>query len=201
MAEATTGTDCIVAELGEANFPSFMPPFESTGAHQRLYGLQGNLDITVTKAFPSATENTVIAGAYSDISLPAWANYRAALQQYHAPTNENYNSLGGLGTWAAYMAFVQVANSLKGPIDNQTFLAAAQKATINLPGVPVANFADKFTALGGNFLNDVSRDITFDVVHNGVPVAWDAGKFFDMTNAFLGSPLNAANTPPPGQNS
>ncbi len=199
VADATTGTDCILAELGQANFPSFMPPFQATGAHQRLYGLQGNLDITVTKAFPSATQNTVIAGAYSDISLPAWADYRAAIQQYHAPSNENYNSLGGLGTWAAYMAFEQVADSIKGPINNQTFLAAAQKATINLPGVPVANFAQKFTGLGGSFLNDVSRDITFDVVHNGVPVGWDGGKFFDMTNAFVGQPLSAADTPPPGQ--
>ena len=186
--------------FGSGQLPVVHAAFRATGAHQRLYGPQGNLDITVTKPFPSATENAVIAGAYSDISLPAWANYRAALQQYHAPTNENYNSLGGLGTWAAYMAFEQMADSIKGPINNQTFLAAAQKATINLPGVPVANFGDKFTALGGNFLNDVSRDITFDVVHNGVPVAWDGGKFFDMTNAYLGSPLSAANTPPPGQN-
>jgi hypothetical protein len=200
VAEATTGTDCILAGLSQAQFPSFMPPFVATGARQRLYGAQGNLDITVTKAFPKATENAVVAGAYADISLPAWANYRAAIQQYHAPTSENYNSLGGLGTWAAYMAFAQIADSLKGPINNQTFLAAAQKATVNLPGVPPANFADKFTGLGGNFLNDVSREITFDVVHNGVLVPWDGGKFFDMTNAELGSPLSAADTPPPGQN-
>jgi hypothetical protein len=143
----------------------------------------------------------VIGGAYSDISLPAWADYRAALKQYNAPTNENYNSLGGLGTWAAYMAFVQVANSIKGPINNETFLAAAQKASINLPGVPPANFAKKFTALGGNFLNDVSRDITFDVVHNGVPVGFDGGKFFDMTNAMLGLPMSPADTPPAGESS
>jgi ABC-type branched-subunit amino acid transport system substrate-binding protein len=201
VAEATSGTDCILAGLGQANFPSFMQPFQASGAHQRLYGPQGNLDITVTKPFPKATENAVIGGAYSDISLPAWANYRAALQQYNAPSNENYNSLGGLGTWAAYMAFVQVADSIKGPINNQTFLAAAQKASINLPGVPPANFADKFTALGGSFLNDVSRDITFDVVHNGVPVGFDGGKFFDMTNAMLGTPLPAAAVPPAGQSS
>ncbi len=201
VADATTGTDCILAGLGQANFPSFMAPFQATGAHQRLYGPQGNLDITVTKPFPQATQNAVIAGAYSDISLPAWANYRAALQQYHAPTNENYNSLGGLGTWAGYMAFVQVADSIKGPINNQTFLAAAQKASVNLPGVPPANFADKFHALGGSFLNDVSRDITFDVVHNGVPVGFDGGKFFDMTNAMLGLPLSAADIPPGGENS
>jgi hypothetical protein len=201
VADATTGTDCILAGLGQANFPSFMQPFQASGAHQRLYGPQGNLDITVTKPFPRATENAVIAGAYSDLSLPAWADYRAALQQYNAPTNENYNSLGGLGTWAAYMAFKQVADSITGPINNQTFLAAAQKATVNLPGVPPADFAKKFTALGGNFLNDVSRDITFDVVHNGVPVGFDGGKFFDMTNAFLGLPLSAADTPPAGQSS
>jgi hypothetical protein len=99
------------------------------------------------------------------------------------------------------MAFVQIADSIKGPINNQTFLAAAQKASINLAGMPPANFADKFTALGGSFLNDVSRDITFDVVHNGVPVGFDGGKFFDMTNAMLGTPLPAADIPPAGESS
>ncbi len=72
VAKATAGTDCIFADLGEANFPSFMPAFVQSGAHQRLYGAQGNLDITVTKPNPAATQNAVIAGSYSDISLPAW---------------------------------------------------------------------------------------------------------------------------------
>jgi ABC-type branched-subunit amino acid transport system substrate-binding protein len=199
VAQATSGTDCILAGLGQANFPSFMPPFVQSGAHQRLYGSQGNLDITVTKAYPQATENAVIAGVYSDLSLPAWADFRAALKQYNAPTNLNYNSLAGLGTWAAYANFVQIAKTLK-TIDAPSFLAAAQKATVNLPGmVPSFSYADKYTALGGQYLTSVNRSVTFDVAHNGNVVPWDGGKFFDMTNAMVGQPLTAANTPPAGE--
>jgi ABC-type branched-subunit amino acid transport system substrate-binding protein len=202
VVQATSGTDCIYADLGQANFPSFMPAFVQSGAHQRLYGAQGNLDITVTKPNAAATENAVIAGSYSDISLPAWADYRAALTQYKAPTNLNYNSLAGLGTWAAFMEFQKIAGGLTGPITNTAFLAAAQKATVDLPGmVPAFSFADKYTALGGQFLTLVNRSVTFDVAHNGIPEAFAGGKFFDMTNAVVGQPLSAANTPAAGENS
>jgi hypothetical protein len=199
VAQVTTGTDCIYADLGQTNFPSFMPPFVQSGAHQRLYGAQGNLDITVTKPYPQATQDAVIAGSYSDISLPAWADFRAALKQYNAPTNLNYNSLGGLGTWAAYMEFQKIAEGLGSSITNTSFLAAAQKATVDLPGmVPSFSFAGKYTALGGQFLTLANRSVTFDVANNGVPEPWDGGKFFDMTNAMEGKPLAAADTPPPG---
>jgi branched-chain amino acid transport system substrate-binding protein len=201
VAQATAGTDCLFLDLGQANFPSFMPPFVQSGAHQRLYGIQGNLDITVTKAYPQATQDAVIGGVYSDISLPAWADYRAALATYKAPTDLNYNSLGGLGTWAAYMEFQKIAAGLP-TINNTTFLAAAQKATVDLPGmVPVFSFTPPYTGLGGQFLTLVNRSVTFDVAQNGVPVAWDGGKFFDMTNALSGLPLSAANTPPAGDTS
>ncbi len=39
---------------------------------------------------------------YPDISLPQWADYREALKQYEADPAQDYNSLGGMGTWAAY---------------------------------------------------------------------------------------------------
>jgi hypothetical protein len=202
VAQLTSGTDCIFAQLGLANYPPFMSAFVQSGAHQRLYGVQGNLDISSTKAYPQATQDAVIAGAYSDISLPAWADYRAALSQYKAPTNLNYNSLTGTGTWAAYMEFQKIAESITGPVTSTSFLAAAQKATVDLPGmVPSFSFADKFTGLGGQFPILVNRWVTFDVVHNGIPEPMDHGKFFDMTNALTGEPLSAANIPPSGQNS
>jgi ABC-type branched-subunit amino acid transport system substrate-binding protein len=203
VAQAANGTDCIAADISEANFPPFITAFSAAGDHQRLYGPQGNLDSLVTKQFPQATENAVVAGTYSDISLPAWNDYRSALSQYHAPTgNIVYNSLGGLGTWAAYQAFVQVATSMSGAITNQTFLAAAQKATINLNGMAglgSINFAQKFTALGPAFANLYNRAVTFDVVHNGVVVPFASGKFFDVTNAVIGQPLSANDRPPAGQ--
>ena len=202
-AQAASGTDCIAADIGEANWPPFVQALQSAGDHQRLYGPQGNLDSIVTKQFPQETENGVVVGAYSDISLPAWANYRAALAQFNAPTkNIVYNSLGGLGTWAGYVAFQQVASTITGPIDNTTFLAAAQKATVNLAGmtgVGAINFGIPFTGLGPVFKNLPNRAVTFDVVHAGNVVPFAHGAFYDMTNAMTGQPLPAASRPPAGQ--
>ncbi len=202
-AQAANGTDCIAGDIAEANWPPLVQALSAAGDHQRLYGPQGNLDDIVTKQFPQATENGVVVDSYSDISLPAWKDYRAALSQYHAPTNNvDYNSLGGLGTWAAYVAFQQVAESINGPINNQTFLAAAQKATVNLAGmagVSSINFASPFTLLGPSFRNLSNNAVSFDVVHNGKLVPFDNGKFFDMTQAIVGKPLPAADRPPAGQ--
>jgi hypothetical protein len=202
VTQATEGTDCIEAILAQANWPSFIPSYKASGAHQRLYGIQGNLDITITKPNPDVTKGSVVIGVYSDISLPAWKDYRAAISQYHAPTNINYNSLGGLGTWAAYAAFDNIVSSMSGPITASTFLAAAQKASINLNGMTAGgiDFANRWHGLGNQFLNEVNRGVTFDTVNpSGVLVPFANGKFFDMTNAMVGQPLSAANTPPAGQ--
>jgi ABC-type branched-subunit amino acid transport system substrate-binding protein len=202
VTQATTGTDCIEAILAQANWPSFIPSYKASGAHQRLYGIQGNLDVTITKPNPAVTKGSVVIGVYSDISLPAWNDYRAAISQYKAPTNVNYNSLGGLGTWAAYAAFNNIVSSLSGPITASNFLAAAQKASINLNGMTAGgiDFANRWHGLGNQFLNEVNRGITFDSVNAaGDLVPFDNGKFFDMTNAMIGQPLSAANTPPAGQ--
>ena len=202
-AQAATGTDCIAADISEANWPPFVQALQAAGDHQRLYGPQGNLDSLVTKQFPQETQNAVVVEAYSDISLPAWANYRAALSEFHAPTkNIVYNSLGGLGTWAGYVAFQQIADQIQGPITNQTFLAAAQKAKVNLSGITGVgsiNFAVPFTGLGPDFKNLPNLAETFDVVKNGNLVPFDNGKFFDFTNAMTGQPLPAVDRPPAGQ--
>jgi ABC-type branched-subunit amino acid transport system substrate-binding protein len=202
VTQATTGTDCIEAILAQANWPSFIPSYKASGAHQRLYGIQGNLDVTITKPNPDVTKGSIVIGVYSDISLPAWNDYRAAISQYHAPTNINYNSLGGLGTWAAYAAFNNIVSSLSGPITASNFLAAAQKASINLNGMTAGgiDFANRWHGLGNQFLNEVNRGVTFDTVNaSGELIPFDTGKFFDMTNAMVGQPLSAANTPPAGQ--
>lgn len=202
-AQAASGTDCIVADISEANWPPFVQALQAAGDHQRLYGPQGNLDTIVTKQFPQETQNAVVVEAYSDISLPVWANYRAALSEYHAPTkNIDYNSLGGLGTWTAYVAFQQIADQISGPITNQTFLAAAEKAKVNLAGmtgVGSIDFSVPFTGLGADFKNLPNLAMTFDVVKNGNLVPFDNGTFFDFTNAMTGQPLPAADRPPAGQ--
>jgi hypothetical protein len=163
-----------------------------------LYGPQGNLDISVTQPFPKATQGAVVAGSYSDISLPEWSDYRAAIAQYHAP-NLDYNSLGGLGTWAAYVAFNQIVSSMTTPITAANFLADAQKAKINFNGMTAnVDFTQHWNGLGGAFLNAFNRSVTFDIANNGKLVPFRNGAFYDMTNAMVGQSLPAADVPPAG---
>jgi len=120
---------------------------------------------------------------YPDISLPQWKDYRAALQQYKADTAQDYNSLGGLGTWAAYEGFKQIVEGINGPINNQTFLKAAGTAKINLPGmVPPEDFAKTWIKDGGPKGYDrlVHRCAVYSQVKNGKIVALTT-KFEDLS--------------------
>jgi branched-chain amino acid transport system substrate-binding protein len=200
VAEATTGTDCIDAPIGEANYPAFLNAYSSSGAKQRIYGPQGNLDGKIAKQFPDATNNDVVVGLYSDLSLPVWADYRAAIKQYKAPSDEDYNSLGGLGTWAAYYAFKQIVEGMTGDITGPAFLATAQKATVKMNGMsPDVDFSKPFEGLGPNFVNEVNQSVTYDIIKNGKLIPFNNGKFYDLTNLTDGKPLSAENTPAGGQ--
>jgi ABC-type branched-subunit amino acid transport system substrate-binding protein len=203
VAEATSGAECIIGDVTENVWPGFLTAYAEADATARLYGFQGNLDAKTVKPFPKQTQNAVVTGYYPDITLPQWADYRAAIAQYHAPSNEDYNSLGGLGTWAAYYGFQQVVDSMTGPINNVTFLKAAQTATdVNMGGLaPNADFAKKFEGLGKFFLNDTNNAVTFDIVKDGKLTPFDNGKFFDQTAGMLGQSLPAADIPPAGSNS
>jgi ABC-type branched-subunit amino acid transport system substrate-binding protein len=199
VAQATNNTDCIIDGLSETTNPPFLTAFASSGGTQRLYGAQGNLDAKVARPFAQATEGDVVVGSYSDISLPAWTDYRSAISQYKAPKDEDYNSLGGLGTWAAYVVFKQVVESMTGTIDGPTFLAAAQKAKVTFSGLSTGiDFSKPFTGLGATFANAFNRAVTYDIIHNGELVPFQDGKFYDMTNAMIGTPLPAADLPPGG---
>jgi branched-chain amino acid transport system substrate-binding protein len=201
VAQATTGTDCILAPIAEANYPPFLNAFASSGGKQRIYGPQGNLDNKIAKQFPGPTNNDVVVGFYSDLALPAWADYRAAIKQYNAPSDEDYNSLGGLGTWAAYYAFNQVVTGMSTtPITPANFLAASKKATVKMNGMsPDVDFSKPFTGLGPDFVNQINQSVTYDIVKNGKLVPFQNGKFYDLTNLTIGQPLSAENTPPGGQ--
>jgi ABC-type branched-subunit amino acid transport system substrate-binding protein len=85
VAEATDGTDCILGVFSESAWAPFLTAYASSGGTQRLYGPQGNLDQKIISKFPAdVTNGAVVVGVYSDISLPVWADYRAALAQYKA---------------------------------------------------------------------------------------------------------------------
>jgi ABC-type branched-subunit amino acid transport system substrate-binding protein len=151
VAEATAeGADCILMILNETLFIAWMPAFTQSGSEAKLYGPQGNFNENAVKGFEEQVEGDVVAGIYPDISLPQWAPFREALDKYEADMSQDYNSLGGLGTWAAYEAFKQVVETMSGTVDHETFLKALATAKINLPGMlPPQNLAKPWGKDGG----------------------------------------------------
>jgi hypothetical protein len=126
----------------------------------------------------------VIAAMFSALSLPAWADYRAALKQYNAAKTEYYDTFGGQGTWAAYLEFAQIVKGMKGPINNKTFLAAASKAKINLPGiVPKMDLSKPWGKVGGpaGLYRLFNRSVIYNKVKNGKIVPLTT-KFEDVGN-------------------
>jgi ABC-type branched-subunit amino acid transport system substrate-binding protein len=150
VAEATDGADCLVMIVSETPYIAWMPAFAQSGSEARMYGPQGNLNEKVAEGFEEVTDGDVISGMYPDISGDAWSNYREALEEYDADSEQDYNSLGGMGTWAAYEGFKQIVEGIQGPINSKTFLEAAGKAQIDLPGmVPPLDFTKPWKEDGG----------------------------------------------------
>jgi ABC-type branched-subunit amino acid transport system substrate-binding protein len=171
VAEATSGeTDCLVMIVAETPYIAWMPAFAQSGSEAKMYGPQGNFNENAVKGFEEVVEGDVDAGMYPDISTPAWSEYREALAKYKAQPDQDYNSLGGMGTWAAYEGFKQTVEGIKGKVDNETFLKAAETAKIDLPGmVPPENFAENWGKTGGpkGFERLVNRCVVFSEFKEG----------------------------------
>jgi ABC-type branched-subunit amino acid transport system substrate-binding protein len=171
VAEATGGgADCIVMIVSETPYIAWMNAFDQSGSKARMYGPQGNLNEKVAKGHEQSTNGDVISGMYPDISLPQWKDYRDSLAKYKADTGQDYNSLGGMGTWAAYEGFRQVVESISGDITNASFLTAAATAKIDLPGmVPPEDFSKTWDKDGGpkGFDRLVHRCVVFSKLENG----------------------------------
>lgn len=171
VAEANQGSpDCLLMIVPEGPFIAWMPAFAQSGSEAKMYGPQGNFDETAVKGFESVVEGDVVVGMFPDISTAAWSEYREALEKYEADQSLEYNTLAGMGTWAAYEAFKQVVESIKGEIDNETFLKAAETAKINLPGmVPPLNMAENWGKTGGpeGFERLVNRCVVFSEFKEG----------------------------------
>jgi ABC-type branched-subunit amino acid transport system substrate-binding protein len=171
VAEATSGeTDCLVMIVAETPYIAWMPAFAQSGSEATMYGPQGNFNENAVKGFEEVVEGDVVGGMYPDISTEAWSEYREALEKYEAQPDQDYNSLGGMGTWAAYEGFKQVVETMSGEINNETFLKAAETAKINLPGmVPPENFAENWGKTGGpeGFERLVNRCVVFSEFKEG----------------------------------
>jgi branched-chain amino acid transport system substrate-binding protein len=151
VAEATSGgTDCLLIITTEQGQIAWMGPYAQSGSTARMFGLQGSLNERTVKGFEEAAEGAVTVGTYPNISLPQWAGFREALEDYEANMSEDFNSLAGLGTWAAFEGFKQIVESMEGPINHETFLKAASVAKLNLPGIaPPEDFAKPWIKDGG----------------------------------------------------
>ena len=63
------------------------------------------------------TNGNIISGMYPDLSTEPWDDYRAELEANNVDQEANdFNSLGGLGTWSAYSGFTKVLESMEGEI-------------------------------------------------------------------------------------
>jgi ABC-type branched-subunit amino acid transport system substrate-binding protein len=171
VAQATSGgTDCLIMVVSETPYIAWNAAFTQSGSKARMYGPQGNLDAVSIKGFTAATNGDIVAGMFPDLALPAWADYRAALKQYNADPTQDYNSLGGLGTWAAYQAFKQIVTGMSGPITADAFLKTASTAKVNLPGmIPPIDFSKPWNKLGGpkGYDRIFNKSVVFSKVVNG----------------------------------
>ena len=183
-AKAAEGSDCIYGGLGDIQWMAFIPALKSVGSTTRLYGAQGNLNVKVAEAFPTETEGSVVINAYPNIAGPMWDDYRAALETYNAP-DLDWNSLAGLGTWAAFEGFRRIVEQMIADgteVNNDTFIEAAN-ATSNLQMdnmVGDLDFTTPWAAEGGAFPRIFNRSVAYDIISGGALTPMDA-KTYDMT--------------------
>jgi branched-chain amino acid transport system substrate-binding protein len=186
VVQATAGgTDAIIFFASEGPIMAFMGPLAQTGDHPQLYAASGALTPTIAAAYPSLTDGAVLSDSYADLSAPAFSSFRAAIadKAYGAP-NLNYNGFAGLGTWAAYAAFKQIADSISGPLTASSFLAAcAHASSVSTGGMaPTVNFTQPWTAGPPGLTRMFDRSAMFDQLKNGqvVPLTTTFTDYTDL---------------------
>ena len=188
VAEATgDDADCVIVIFGETLFQAWMPAWQQSGTEARMYGPQGNLNEVGIKGFEDAAEGSIIAGIYPDLSTDPWADYRTALEQADAPELD-YNSLGGLGTWAAYDGFTKVLAGMSGDITAKTFLdAASGTSALDLGGqLPELNLGQPWGDAGPEgFTRVFSCGVIFSKIEGGKVVP-DTTEFQNAADLALG---------------
>ena len=84
-------------------------------------------------------------------------------------TKQDYNALGGLGTWAAFAAFKIVAESITGEITADSFFEAASvTSNLDLGGmVPVLDFTQEWTDGLEGYQRLFNRSVIFSILKMG----------------------------------
>jgi hypothetical protein len=188
IARATSGVDCMVVVKSETPFLTWNTAYEQAQTSVKQYGNQGNLNAVSAKGAERATDGNIIGGMYPDLSTPPWDDYRAALEANNIDQVANdFNSLGGMGTWAAYMGFAQIAETIDGEITAASFFDAASKTTaLDLDGmVPVLDFTQEWTDGLPGYNRLFNRSVVFSQLSNGQVVPSD-NNFTDVSDLALG---------------
>jgi len=173
VAEATGGgADCLIMVVSETPYVAWMSAYAQSGSKAKMYGPQGNLNKVAVKGNEAAAEGAVVAGMYPDLSLPQWDDYRGALEEYDADMDQDYNSLGGMGTWAAYTGFKTIVEEMSGDITSDTFLAQVPKSKFpdGLGGMlPPEDFSKPWGDDGGpkGFERLFDRCVIFSQIKDG----------------------------------
>lgn len=191
VAQATRGADCVVAVLSEQPFTVWNRAWADSGTTAKLYGIQGNLNEISAKGTEAATDGAVIGGMYPDISTEPWVEYRVALDEAKLDlTKQDYNSLGGLGTWAAFTAFKIVAESISGEINADSFFEAASvTSNLDLGGmVPVLDFTQEWTDGLEGYQRLFNRSVVFSILKMGkvVPLTTEFEDVGDLATGKAG---------------
>ncbi|WP_419842105.1 ABC transporter substrate-binding protein [Candidatus Poriferisodalis sp.] len=189
VAQATTGADCVIGIISETPYITWNTAWAQSGTDARQYGPQGNLNEISAAGNEEATDGDIIAGMYPDISTAPWDEYRLALDEGGYDTTEHdYNSLGGMGTWAAFVAFAQIAETIDGEITASSFFEAASNTdNLDLGGmVPVLDFTQEWTDGLAGYQRLFNRSVVYSTLENGkvVPLTTD---FEDVSGLATGN--------------
>ncbi len=188
VAQASSGADCVVAIISETPFITWNTAWSQSGTEARQYGPQGNLNAISAKGNEEATDGDIIVGMYPDISTEPWAEYRAALEGAGVDQEKNdFNSLGGMGTWAAFVGFTQIAEGIEGDITAASFYEAANTTTnLDLNGmVPPIDFTKEWADGLEGYNRLFNRSVVYSTLENGkvVPLGTD---FEDVGDLAMG---------------
>ncbi len=188
VAQATAGADCVIVILSETPYIAWNTSWTQSGTTARQYGPQGNLNSVSAKGNEDSTDGDVIVGMYPDISTPPWDEYRTALTEGGYDMNElDYNSLGGMGTWAAFVGFTKIAEGIQGDITATSFFdAASSTSKLDLNGmVPVLDFTKEWTDGLPGYNRLFNRSVVYSKLEKGkvVPLTTE---FEDVSNLALG---------------
>lgn len=189
VAQATTNADCVVAVISETPFITWNTAWAQSGTDAQQYGPQGNLNSVSAAGAEEATDGNIIAGMYPDISTEPFAEYRVALDESGLDTTAlDYNSLGGLGTWAAFVGFTQIAETINGEITAESFYQAADTTSnLDLNGmVPVLDFTQDWTDGLKGYNRLFNRSVVFSELDNGKVVPLTS-EFKDVSNLATGT--------------